>query len=195
MKEKDQGDCQCEQEESTMPIYGGLPQFIGVKKIGAEPMDLWDFQCNVKKMKEPDSKNGPGYKVIYEDDYVSWSPKNVFEKAYRPTDGLNFGLAIEALKMGRKVARNGWNGKGMYLTLRNGYPVNGHLNADDVNGPLEVMVGEIPSIPMHKGGQMLSHILMKTAGDSKSWGKGYNDYVPWLASQTDMLSDDWEIVG
>lgn len=35
---------------------------------------------------------------------------------------------------------------------------------------------------------------MKTAGDSKYWGKGYNDYVPWLASQTDLLSDDWGVV-
>jgi hypothetical protein len=35
---------------------------------------------------------------------------------------------------------------------------------------------------------------MKTAGDSHYHGEGFSDYVPWLASQTDMLSTDWEIV-
>lgn len=47
--------------------------------------------------------------------YVSWSPKEVFEKAYRSVEGLTFGLALEALKKGFKVAREGWNGRGMYI--------------------------------------------------------------------------------
>ena len=41
-----------------------------------------------------------GYRVRYEDGYLSWSPKAVFEAAYRETSGLSFGLAIEAAKMG-----------------------------------------------------------------------------------------------
>lgn len=41
---------------------------------------------------------------------------------------------------------------------------------------------------------MLSHIVMKTAGDSQFWGVSYSDYVPWLASQTDILADDWNIL-
>ena len=41
-----------------------------------------------------------GYKVIYEDGYESWSPREVFEKCYRRIDGMNFGLALEAAKMG-----------------------------------------------------------------------------------------------
>lgn len=97
---------------------------------------------------------------------------------------MSFGEALELLKKNSKVCRIGWNGKDMYLKLVEGYPVDGHLNANDVNS---TVVGKTQG----KSGQMLPHIVMKTAGDSKYWGVGYSDYVPWLASQTDILADDW----
>ena len=100
---------------------------------------------------------------------------------------MNFSQALDSLKLGSKIQREGWNGKGMYLTLVQGYPVNGHLNADSVDSEVE---GETQG----KAGQMLSHIVMKTAGDSQFWGAGYSDYVPWLASQTDILAEDWNIL-
>lgn len=80
-----------------------MERYIGVKVIEAEP-------C-IRHGRVAEE----GYKVKYEDGYESWSPKKAFESAYRKTDGLTFGLAIEALKKGFKVARKGWNGKGMYL--------------------------------------------------------------------------------
>lgn len=202
-----QGDCQEAREGNATPVnYGGLPLFLGVKIIGAEPMDMNTFNRTFKGMDvEENSENAPGYKVVYEDGYTSWSPKYAFDKAYRKTDGLNFGLAIEALKMHKKVARKGWNGKGMYLKLQQGYPVNGHLNAtsqfgDSIQGnPKMYDIPEncpdgSPNITQGKPGQMLSHILMKVAGDSESWGEGCSDYVPWLASQTDILADDYFII-
>ena len=100
---------------------------------------------------------------------------------------MNFSQALENLKLGSKIQREGWNGKGMYLTLVQGYPVNGHLNADSVDS-------EVEGKTQGKAGQMLSHIVMKTAGDSQFWGAGYSDYVPWLASQTDILAEDWNIL-
>ena len=100
---------------------------------------------------------------------------------------MNFSQALESLKLGSKIQREGWNGKGMYLTLVQGYPVNGHLNADSVDS-------EVEGKTQGKAGQMLSHIVMKTAGDSQFWGAGYSDYVPWLASQTDILAEDWNIL-
>lgn len=67
---------------------------------------------------EPEVKDGAeGYKVVYEDGYVSWSPKDVFEKAYKTSGNLTFGHALEYLKMGYKVYREGWNGKDMYVQL------------------------------------------------------------------------------
>lgn len=100
---------------------------------------------------------------------------------------MNFSQALESLKLGSKIQREGWNGKGMYLTLVQGYPVNGHLNADSVDS-------EVEGKTQGKAGQMLSHIVMKTAGYSQFWGAGYSDYVPWLASQTDILAEDWNIL-
>ena len=78
------------------------------------------------------------------------------------TNGMSFGQAIEALKKGKKVARKGWNGKGMWLRL---------------------IIPEKSDIDM--GLENLPYIEMKTAD---------NKLVPWLASQTDMLSEDWTIV-
>lgn len=120
---------------------------------------------------EQDGK--PGYAVEYGDGYLSWSPMAVFEAAYQRTDSMSFGHALKALKDGHKVARCGWNGKDMFL-----YFVQG--SKFKVNRP--------PLLGIYDEGKeinYLPHIDMKTADGS---------CVPWLASQTDMLSDDWHIV-
>ena len=113
-----------------------------------------------------------GYRVQYEDGYLSWSPKDVFEAAYRETAGLSFGLAIEAMKKGLKVARHGWNGKGMFLYYvpAGAYPPSTEVAKAAFHGE-KVPYG--------------AYIAMKTA---------QGNVVPWLASQTDMLTDDWYIV-
>lgn len=122
-----------------------------------------------------DYENCPGYKVVYEDGYESWSPEAVFEYAYRPIDGLTFGLAIEALKQGKKVARKGWNGKGMWLKL-----AKQNYTGTDKN--------TFNAIDFEKDGlwAVLPCICMKTATEEMLPG--------WLASQSDMLCEDWEIV-
>ena len=113
-----------------------------------------------------------GYKVVYQDGYVSWSPKEVFEEAYRRTDGMSFGLALEAAKLGKRIARWGWNGKGMFL-----YYVPAAAYPPSTEVAKEAFGGE--NVPYG------AYIAMKTAQDN---------VVPWLASQTDMLADDWYIV-
>ena len=87
---------------------------------------------------------------------------------------MNFGQAIEALKEGKRVARAGWNGKGMFLFLVSGS--NFIVNRE----PLLSIMGEGTTVTYRP------HIDMKDAE-----GK----VVPWLASQTDMLAEDWQIVG
>jgi len=86
---------------------------------------------------------------------------------------MNFGEALTAIKAGKRVARAGWNGKGMFLFLVPGstFTVN--------REPLLSIMGEGTQVQYH------AHIDMKTA-------QGY--VVPWLASQADLLSEDWEIV-
>lgn len=123
------------------------------------------------------AKNGEaGYAVKYADGYQSWSPKAAFEEAYQPLHALSFGHAIEALKTGHRVARSGWNGKGMYLAYQAGYPDGISINANTQKA-LGLPEGTIC--------RFLPYLTMKTADGS---------FVPWLASQTDMLANDWQIV-
>lgn len=148
--------------------------YIGTKLINAKPMNLGDYN-NYRDWIIPENEdpNREGYLVIYPDGYESWSPKEQFEEAYRPTDGMNFGLAYEAMRKGLKVARSGWNGKDMFIFIVPGstFIVN--------RPPLLGIYPEGTEINYH------SHVDMKTAD---------NKIVPWLCSQTDMAADDWQIV-
>lgn len=86
---------------------------------------------------------------------------------------MTFGDALSALKGGAKVAREGWNGKGMFLFL--------------VPGSV-FKVNRAPLLGIYPEGTEVTycpHIDMKTADGS---------VVPWLASQTDVLSEDWVLV-
>lgn len=83
---------------------------------------------------------------------------------------MTFGQALEAVKQGQKIARKGWNGKNMFVFLRHGRMITG-VDSDSPMG------GDFESLP---------HLCMRSA-DGKC-------VVGWLASQTDMLSDDWETI-
>jgi hypothetical protein len=81
---------------------------------------------------------------------------------------MNFGQAIEAMKAEQRVRRIGWNGKGMYIRLVRPYLDKAYH------------IREVEPID----GTLMDFIAMKTVA---------NQFVPWLASQTDMLAEDWEI--
>ena len=150
-----------------------MKQYIGTKIIQAEPAYRVDGEVFVKANIVPCGVHTEdGYKVVYPDGYESWSPKDVFEAAYRETSGMNFGLAIEAAKIGKKIARAGWNGKGMFLyhVPAAAYPPYTDV-AKEAFGGSDVPYG--------------AYIAIKTV---------QGNVVPWLASQTDMLADDWMIV-
>lgn len=86
---------------------------------------------------------------------------------------MNFGNVLEAIKHGNKAAREGWNGKDMFIFLVKGSTFN-------VNRP--------PLMGIYPEGTVInyrSHIDMKTVDGS---------VVPWVASQTDILAEDWVIV-
>lgn len=91
---------------------------------------------------------------------------------------MNFGDAIKALKEGRKVARKGWNGKNMYLWLKPATIIKSEWCKDP-------MLKEI--VDANNGeAEALGTICIKTADNKILTG--------WLASQTDMLSEDWTVV-
>lgn len=92
---------------------------------------------------------------------------------------MTFGQAITAIKRGEKAARQGWNGKGMWIAYS---PGAFHLPAANFWSPANKEYAE------SQGGtaDVLPCITMKTATGQILMG--------WLASQTDMLAEDWEVV-
>lgn len=72
---------------------------------------------------------------------------------------MRIGEAIDSMRSGNKVLRDGWNGKNMWLAIQ---------------------------IPDEHSKMSLPYVYMKTADDK---------LVPWLCSQTDLLADDWRILG
>ena len=99
---------------------------------------------------------------IASDEWTLADSKNCPELGGEAT--FSFGEAIKYLKRGMKVARKGWNGKGMYLFLADGEDLTKCLSNN----------GEVKCI---------NSICMKTAQNTICIG--------WLASQADMLAEDW----
>ena len=148
-----------------------MKKYIGTKIVEAE--------SGVAIHKDPvlgDVTIEDAYKVIYKDGYESWSPKGVFEEAYRPIDAMNFGLAIEAAKMGYRIARHGWNGKGMSVAYQKGYPegIPCNKNTAEAWGMEE---GELF--------KCRPYLQFRCADGS---------FQMWVASQSDILAEDWYIV-
>jgi hypothetical protein len=88
-------------------------------------------------------------------------------------NAMDFGQALTALKNGSKVAREGWNGKGMFVVHQKGYPDGIAINANTAEAT-GIMRGTICAFR--------PYLMMWTAS---------GDFVPWVASQTDLLAEDW----
>ena len=149
-----------------------MEKYLGVKLIEAEPMTRGDYnKFKGWKIPENENPNDEGYIVKYSDDYISWSPREAFEEAYREIHGLTFGLAVEALKKGYKVARTGWNGKGMFVYY---VPTNTYTTVTGV-------------AKNHFGDQVTINAYFSI--------KNVNDTVStWVPSINDCLAEDWLIV-
>lgn len=237
-----------------------MKKYIGTKTVSAEPMLLGEF---IKQTGRNPYVNDPkvhdnseeGYIIEYEDSYKSWSPKDVFEKAYKVADTpldrlhiemrdlyekldklvpfidsgkmdevikdnyqkflllvqhltmsdyvriletrigrmdgapeailnhMNFGTAIQALKLGFAIRRSGWNGKGLFVVKQ----IPAHIT--------EEIIPKMQSLP-----QSAKDLILK--------GKGFIDYTfqcliynentgradSWVPSISDVFAEDWEIV-
>jgi len=138
-----------------------MREYIGTKMIKAEPQ----------------AKNGKeGYKVVYEDSYVSWSPKDIFEKFYKESCNLTFGIALELLKKGKKIARKGWNGKDMFVVYQKGYPNGIPCNIQTANA-WKLNEGDLFKCE--------PYLQIKMVNGS---------HAMWVPSINDVLSEDWEVV-
>lgn len=155
--------------------------YVGTKVILGIPMSRLAYN-QYRGWSLPSDEDGEdeGYLVEYVDGgaknhplhkgYVSWSPKDVFEKSYQPTEAMNFGHALEMLKLGHKVARAGWNGKGMfiYLVPAAAYPAQ-TLVAQTTFGEM------VPYNP---------YLALKGVDNTVS---------TWVPSINDVLANDWSI--
>lgn len=147
-------------------------KYIGTKVVEATPMKAGSAH-QLGYNTGSSIGTAEGYQVTYKDGYKSWSPKEVFDKAYRPTKGMTFGQALEAMKSGIKVARSGWNGKGMWLKLiAPGITIVGYE-------PNEYGVKSGDSIPCRPFFQLFT---------------AQKDLAKWAPSGSDALAEDWMVV-
>lgn len=94
---------------------------------------------------------------------------------------MRFGEAIERARNGHRVAREGWNGRGMYVYMTEGRTI-----------PTDTWVARLPSQEITEAEKERGHIIVGDHLDMMS-AQGVR-IIGWLASQTDMLADDWYVV-
>jgi hypothetical protein len=165
--------------------------YLGTKLVTLLPMNRAEY--NVYRGWElPVDEDGSDYGYLVENmdggkandsrhkGYISWSPKDAADSSYRSVDGMTFGMAIEAAKLGHKIAREGWNGKGMWVIYNPGS--SGHTFA--------MYDGSVYKNHGVDECEILPHFDMYTVN-----AYGRRAMAPgWAASQTDLLSCDWLIV-
>ena len=161
-----------------------MKKYIGTKVVDATPAWRVEGKVYLKDEAVPRSMNREdGYKVVYEGGYESWSPKDVFEKAYHEVGVMSFGGAINCLKAGLAVRRAGWNGKEMFVVKQIPCTIGTNIIAGMQSLPQSakdiIMKREDPHIDYTN--QLL---LIQKSGRADSW----------TASSSDIFADDWEVV-
>jgi hypothetical protein len=89
---------------------------------------------------------------------------------------MDFSFALQYCKTGSKIAREGWNGKDMFVVFQPGYP-------DGI--PINKNTARATGIPEGTVCKFLPYLMMRIAT---------GEFVPWLISQTDALAEDWTLV-
>lgn len=177
----------------VVSLVGALDTLhLGTKAVKAVPMTRLEYN-ELRGWELPSDKNGSdaGYLVEYLDGgqanhadyegYVSWSPEEVFKSAYKSDGSFSFGDAVMLMKMGYKLARKGWNGKGMWCIYNAGSAGQTHAMFD----------GSVYKIHGVDECEILPHFDMYTINAAGRRAM----LVGWLASQSDMNAEDWCIVG
>lgn len=160
-----------------------MKKYIGTKVVNATPAWLVDNKVYLKDEAVPRSINRKdGYIVVY-DGHESWSPKSVFEKAYREVGTMDFGGAMHCLKAGLAVRRKGWNGKGLFIVKQ----VPTHIT-DDIIPNMQSLPQSAKNILMSRENPHIDYtnqmIIINPDGRADSW-------VP---SSSDVFAEDWELV-
>lgn len=170
---------------------GQMQTYTGTKTVKAIPTTKREYLeyrgWDVPKGEDPeeviylveyavDPKSTPNHDA--HEGYITMSPKHVFDEAYRSNGKLTFGMAVEAMKDGKKTVREGWNGKEMFLVVSPG--ARGLPSSDFFNKDLAEHAKKL-------GGFMdvRPAFMLKTAQE---------DVAYWSPSGSDALAEDWIIL-
>lgn len=178
-----------------------MQMHIGTKLVKLQPMNRQEYN-DYRGWQLPADEDGAdeGYLVESSSEkpndqrhegYISWSPKAQAEAAYRPTDGISFGLAIEAMKKGMRVSRAGWNGSGQWTVLITG-PAASRAGRLDLEQRLMLIVGS--DTAARNGCGFDEYLNEPIFADAIYLKNTRDELVPWTPSQGDQLADDWMIL-
>lgn len=163
-----------------------MKKYIRTEVVEAEPMTKTEAQKVLGRELKPATLEEDGYLTVYKGGYRSWSPKSVFEGAYEDfyeMTSINFGGAIQALKIGLAVRRKGWNGKGLFIVKQ----VPSHITGD--------IIPNMQSLP-----QSAKNILMSRENPHIDYTNQMLIINPdgradsWVPSSSDIFANDWEVV-
>lgn len=151
-----------------------MQKYIRCHIVEAEPMTRGEHlkSKGLALIPGSGSESDEGYFIQYPDGYKSWCPKDSFEKAARPVDGMTFGQAVEVLKQGQKVARKGWNGRGQFVYY---IPADRYVAKTDAAKSIAAEDGKV---------SYRAYLALKTA---------QGDIATWVPSISDCLAEDWVI--
>lgn len=148
--------------------------YLMTKTVTAEPMTRLDYNL-YRNWTLPEDENGADTGFLIKDvktGHVSWLPTEEFISNSSGHTGLNFGQAVELAKAGHRIARSGWNGKGMfaYIVPENSYPA-----------VTEAIKGQYQDdlVPYN------AYWALKGADQTVS---------TWAPSGSDSLAEDWMLV-
>lgn len=175
-----------------------MEKYIGVKEILAEPMTLGVYnEYRGWNMPENENPKKEGYLVEYLDspspdmphghaNYISWAPKDVFDKSYRKTSGMTFGLAIEAMNKGYCVARKGWEGKNLFVYKQIPSVIDSAVipKMQSIQKQAKIFLLNKSKEPIRYENEM---ILVKNTDGTRILNS-------WVASSSDTFAEDWKII-
>ena len=167
-----------------------MEKYIGTKVIKARAMNRgdynkyrgWDIPADENPADEgylvgsPDKEGEFSGPLESDCDHIAWLPTDQFAAIYKPMTGMPFGLAIEAMKAGYKVARAGWNGKNMFVVYQKGYPA---------GIPCKTQTAK--AFGMQEGDLFKCRPYMQLRCADGS-------HQMWQPSVSDCLEEDWTVV-
>ncbi len=171
-----------------------MKKYIGTKLLKAKPMTRGEYNAyrgwTLPKNENPTDE---GYLVEYRDGgvpndtrhagYISWSPKDVFDKAYRPTEALTFGMAIEAAQLGFAITRPGL---GVNVVFMSGMTLPSFNTQDTdrkVNDRTAKFIGQDTSL--NSKPYLSAYAVDEASHATGNWQPG------WLPATEDLLATDW----